>query len=53
MYMTDLISLISKEIEIKVILIKKGWVKIDAKRDLLLYQNELIKNKINVFEIFK
>ncbi len=53
MYMTDLIGLISKEIEIKVIPIKRGWVEIDTKRDLILYQNELIKNKINVFEIFK
>ena len=53
-FMTDLISLfLKKDINIKVIPIRRGWLEIDSKSDLLKYRKELDnQNKQDIFKIF-
>ena len=53
MYMTDLINLLIKNVNIKVIPVKRGWIEIDTKEDLELYQNELITKKCKIYNLFK
>lgn len=52
MFMTDLISLLIKRVNIKIIPISRGWIEVDTKNDFELYKSENIKS-IKIYDLFK
>ena len=54
LYMTELLTiLIKNDINIKVVPIRRNWLEIDNINDLRIYEQEILKKNISIYEIFK
>ena len=51
MFMTDLISLLIKKVNIKIIPINRGWIEVDSKEDFELYKSK-INESIKIYDLF-
>ena len=54
LYMTELLTiLIKNDINIKVVPIRRNWLEIDNINDLRIYEQEILKKNISIYDVFK